>query len=251
MLPPRPPDRVPDAPARFPPDYAGLADVLGALAYGARLELLDMLRFPHTAGEIRLNPHRHAAGANPDRAISKQAVQAHLDKLVDVGLVRVEQVTVEGRATNRYAANVQQLYSLVEDLRGLCVRYAGRGPVGSATGTLAAPAQPVEARGPRLTLVHGVYEGKAFPLTDETARDGRWVIGRQRLAPISLDYDPFVSGEHAFVSRVDGGFSVTDAPRSKNGTMLNWTPLPRGGTAALRPGDVVSVGRSHLVFAPA
>ena len=251
MLPAPPPDGMPDAPPRRRLDYAGLADVLAVLGYGARLELLDVLRFPHTAGEIRLSPHRHAAGENPDRAISKQAVQAHLDKLVDVGLVRVEQVVIEGRSTHRYVVNAQQLYSLVEDMRALCVRYAGRGPVGSATGTLQSAAQAAEAQGPRLTLVHGVYEGKPFPLSAETARDGRWVIGRQRLASIALDYDPFVSSEHAFVQRAGESFTITDAPRSKNGTMINWARLPPGGTTALRPGDVVSVGRSHLVFAPA
>lgn len=240
---------MPQAPARIPVDYAGLAESLSVLGYGARLELLDILRFPHAVSEIRLTPQRHAAGENPDRVASKQAVQAHLDKLVDVGLVRAEPLVVEGRAQNRYSVNAQQLYALVEDLRGLCVRYAGRGPVGNSTGTLDAPASASAARGPRLVLVHGAYEGKPFPLAAETARDGRWTIGRRREASVALDYDPFVSTDHAFVARDGDAFTITDVPRSKNGTTVNWAPLPRGGTARLRPGDVVSVGRSHLVFA--
>lgn len=241
---------MPAAPTRLPIDYAGLAESLDVLGYGARLELLDILRFPHTVSEIRLSPTRQAEGENPDRAISKQAVQAHLDKLVDVGLVRVEQVMLEGRAVNRYVANAQQLYGVVEEMRSLCVRYAGRGPVGNLTGTLGAAPSPDAPRGPRLTLVHGVYEGKAFPLAKETAVGERWVIGRQRNASVSLDYDPFVSSEHAAVSREGDAFVLHDLPRSKNGTFVNWTPIPKAGSVRLRGGDVIGVGRSFLVFAP-
>jgi hypothetical protein len=35
---------------------------------------------------------------------------------------------------------------------------------------------------------------------------------------------------------------------SKNGTMLDFQPLPRGGSAPLTNGDVVGVGRTNLVF---
>lgn len=249
MLPPRDGPSLPDR-ARDPIDYAGLAETLDVLGYGARLELLDVLRFPHLVSEIRLSPQRHALGENPERAASKQAVQAHLDRLVDAGLVRVDQVRAEGRQANRYVVNSQQLYSLVEQLRGLCVRYAGRGAAGDMTGTLQSAAPPADARGPRLTLVHGVYEGKPFPLTDATSVEGRWVIGRQRAASVALDYDPFVSSEHAAVTRDAAGFVLHDLPRSKNGTLLNWQVVPKGSAAKLRAGDVIGVGRSFLVFAP-
>ena len=251
----RPPDDVAEPrehrdsrPARV--DYEDLAETLQALSYPARLELLDMLRFPHTAAEVKLTPHRVVAGENPERAVSKQAVQAHLDKLVDTGLVRVATVEVGGRQVNQFLVNSQRFYAIVEDLRRLCVRYAGRGPVGDQTGTLGGATTGGAPRGPRLTLVHGVYEAKAFPLTDETAREGRWTVGRQRGAAVSLDYDPYVSSEHAHITRGAKGYVITDAADSKNGTFVNWEPLPKGASQPLRAADIIGVGRSLLCFAP-
>lgn len=230
-------------------DYEDLAETLAALSYPARLELLDILRFPHTAAEIRLAPHRVVAGENPDRAVSKQAVQAHLDKLVDAGLVRVATIDVGGRQANQFLVNSQRFYAVVEDLRRLCVRYAGRGPVGDHTGTLGGAATGGAMVGPRLTLVHGVYEAKAFPLTADTARDGRWTIGRQRGVAVSLDYDPYVSGEHAHVRLGPKGYELVDDRESKNGTFVNWELVPKGGSRPLRAADIIGVGRSLLCFA--
>ncbi|HUR69934.1 MAG TPA: FHA domain-containing protein [Candidatus Thermoplasmatota archaeon] len=230
-------------------DYVDLAETLQALSYPARLELLDILRFPHTAAEVKLTPHRVVAGENPERAVSKQAVQAHLDKLVDAGLVRVTTTERGGRQVNEFLVNSQRFYAIVEDLRRLCVRYAGRGPVGDQTGTLGSPAPTGAPRGPRLTLVHGVYEAKVFPLVAETAREGRWTIGRQRGVAVSLDYDPYVSSEHAHLTLGPKGYTLTDAADSKNGTFVNWEPLPKGGSVLLRSADILGVGRSLLCFA--
>lgn len=247
MWPDLPSGRMPERPPRI--DYIDLAETLQALSYPARLELLDMLRFPHTAAEVRLAPTRVVPGENPDRAVSKQAVQAHLDKLVDTGLVRVSSIDVGGRSVNQYVANSQRLYAITEELRSVCVRYAGRGPIGDATGTLGGPAQATAASGPRLVLVHGVYEAKTFALSDENAQDGRWVIGRRRGATVSLDYDPFVSSEHAFITREASGFVLHDAPESKNGTLVNWETMPKGSTRRLKAADIIGVGRSLLSFA--
>lgn len=231
-------------PAPVPVDYAGLAETLSVLSYGARLELVQMLTSPQPLGEIRLAPHRGGV-ENPDRAMSKQAVQAHLEKLLETGLVHTETRDVEGRSLKCYVSNAQRLYSLVEDLRHLVARHTEHIPAGDETGTMASPAARKAAQGPRLVLVHGVYEGRAYPLEG----DGAWLIGRRKDNPIALDYDPFVSSEHARVRREGNGFVVEDVPASKNGTLLNWTLLPKGGSARLRPGDVVGVGRSLLVMA--
>lgn len=227
-------------------DYADLAETLAVLSYPARLELLDILRAPHTAAEIRLSPHRVVAGENPERAVSKQAVQAHLDKLVDVGLVRVDTIVQDGRATNRYVMNSPRFYAILEELRQLNLRYAGRGATGDDTGTLMGGPSPDAPAGPRLVLVHGVYEGKQFPLDGA----GGWTIGRAPGAAVRLDYDPFVSMEHAFLAREGDAFLVSDAPESKNGTQVNWQALPKGAKRRLRAGDVVGVGRSLLSFVP-
>lgn len=235
---------VPVPAPRFPVDPDDLAETLMVIGYGARLQLLNILAFPHPLGDIKLMPQR-GGPENPERAMSKQGVQAHLDKLVDTGLVRTETMEVDGRALKCYVANAQRLYSLVEDLRTLCARYTAHLPSGNETGTLGGAPARAAALGPRLVLVHGVYEGKVYPLDGA----GRWLIGRQKNAAVALDYDPFVSSEHAFITVREGGFRVTDAPASKNGTLLNWELLPKGGSADLEPGDVIGVGRSSLVLA--
>ena len=97
--------------------------------------------------------------------------------------------------------------------------------------------------------MHGVYEGKAFALDRASAQDGRWVIGRKRGLAVALDYDPFVSTENAATTHQGGRYAVTDLG-SKNGTSVNWTPLPSGGSRVLKPGEVIGVGRSLLSFLP-
>lgn len=226
------------------PDFVALAESLAALAYPSRLEILDQIRFPHVLSEIRVTPHREAEGENPDRVISKQAVAGHLEKLVAAGLVRQDRA----ESGTTYVAHAARLYALAEDVRSLCVRYSAQIPAGDETGTLAGASPRPRARGPRLLLVHGAYEGKAYPL--EVPARGPWLLGRSRDAVVSLDYDPFVSAEHAEVFRDDRGFALRDLRDAKNGTSLNWERLPRGGTVRLAPGDVIGVGRSLLSFLP-
>ena len=225
-------------------DYAGLAETLSVLSYGARLEIVELLTQPLPLSGIKLAPHR-GGPENPDRAMSKQSVQAHLDKLLETGLIHTETREVEGRDLKCYVSNAQRLYTLVEDMRHLCARHTQHIPAGDETGTMRAPAARAGAAGPRLLLVHGVYEGRAYALDGE----GPWTIGRRRGLPIALDYDPFVSSEHALVRREGNAFVVEDMPASKNGTLVNWAPVPKGVAAKVRPGDVIGVGRSLLVMA--
>ncbi len=230
-------------------DYASLADFLSALAYPTRLELLRVLRFPHIASEIRIAPLRVERGENPRRTASKQTIQAHLDKLVDAGLVRVESSGEEGRKRRVYSVNSQKVYAVTEDLRKVSTIYAGRGAVGEATGTLVqSPPTNDPLPGPRLVLVHGLYEGKSFPLDERIAPDGAWVIGRRRGLAISLDYDPYVSLENSVVRRQGNQLTVEDLPESKNGVTVNWEPVAKGARRVLKSADVVGVGRSLLVF---
>ena len=236
---------VPDPHRNVPVDYATLAEFLDALAYPLRLQLLDGLRFPHSLSEIRLSPHRREGGRTTDRPAARQTIQQHLDKLVDADLVQVAQPG--GGRVPTYTVNAAKLYELTEQLRLLSVRYAGRGAGPDATGTMAFASPAREPTGPRLVLVHGVYEGKSFALDSEAAPDERWTIGRRAGVSVSLDYDPFVSLEHAVVSR-DRGHHVLADLGSKNGTSVNWNPLPRAGSRVLRTGDIVGAGRSLLSF---
>lgn len=234
---------VPHAP-RFPADADALAETLTVLSYGARLEILNLLAHPVPLADIRVSPHR-AGPEDPERPMSKQGVQAHLDKLVETGLARVEVREVGGRMLKCYVANAPRLYALVEDLRAMCARYTAHARA-DATGTLVGAPSSHASRGPRLVLVHGVYEGRAYPL--HAPEGGPWLLGRSRSATVPLDYDPFVSAEHAEIVRDGEGFTLRDLPASKNGTSLNWEPLPRGGTARLAAGDIICIGRSLLSF---
>lgn len=243
-----PPAHIPTPSARqVPLDYASLASYMVALGYPARLELLDLLRFPSTLGAIKLIPHR-ADAARSDRVAARETIRAHLDKLAEVGLVRVERIEEAGQAVNRYAVNLPKLYALLEDLRRLCTLYAAQAPA-EPTGTLVPSAGREQPHGPRLVLVHGVYEGKAFPLDPRATDQKGWVIGRAPGLPVTLDYDPFVSAEHASVSSQGGRYFLTDLEESKNGTFLNWVPLAKGEAHPIRAGDVIGVGRSLLCLA--
>ena len=242
-------DLVPARADDPPVDYAHLAGLLTTLGSPVRLELLKLLRFSHTLGEIRVRPYRASGEHNPDRIVSRQTVQGHLDKLMEAGLVVATPVERAGRTVPSYRVSSTRVYALMEDLRSLSTLYATRGAGADVTGTVAGAVEAEEMTGPRLILVHGVYEGKAFPLTKET-RDGEgWTIGREAHLPVALDYDPYVSVENARIVQVRRRFHVEDLA-SKNGTLVNWRRLPSGGTRALAAGDIVGVGRSLLAFIP-
>lgn len=234
-----------------PVDYDSLAEFLKALSNPVRLELLDALRFPRMVGEIKVAPQRLAPGDNPDRPAARQTLQAHLDRLVAADLVREDLVKAGERSLRRYAVNSQKLYVVTEELRRLSTHHAGRGSeeVSTHDASARAPQPAGRAKGSRLVLVHGVYEGKAFQLDASTAdATGGWTIGRKRGLPVSLDYDPYVSTENARVRRAGETFSIEDLPDSRNGTRVNWEPIPPGVAHALEPGDVIGVGRTLMVF---
>lgn len=233
-----------------PIEYERLESYLKTLAYASRLELLSVLRSPRTLDEIHLTPGASQAGENPDRPISRQAVQLHLDKLEEAGLVRVGLTERKGkRAIYEYTLDHARLFAVTEELRKVSALESLVTVDPNATEGLPAPAQPRWAAGPKLVLVHGVHEGRAFPLRAGASPAGRgWVIGRAKEAAVSLDYDPFVSVENSEVLQVGRQFRLLDLRSSKNGTLLNWERLPVGGEATLKPGDVIGVGRSLLVF---
>lgn len=234
-----------------PADYEGIADFLSALSYPARLELLHLLRFPHVLSEIKISARRSGGGeATREHTSSRPAVLGHLEKLEAHDLVRCDQVEQDGRKMNRYVVNSLKLYELTEELRRLSVIYAGRGPTGDVTGTLAASPTASPAMGPRLVLVHGLYEGKSYSLDPRRKPEAEWLIGRRKGLSVTLDYDPFVSMENSAVRMEGRDYTVTDLKTSKNGTAVNWAPLPKGGTWHLKAGDVIGVGRSLLSFVP-
>lgn len=231
-------------------EFDRLESYLKVLAYANRLELLSILRKPRTLDEIHLSPGTSQAAGSPDRAISRQAVQNHLDKLIEAGLVRVAQTDRKGkRLVQEYGLDHVRLFAVLEELRKLST-LASDGPVDPfATEGLADARTLAWEEGAKCVLVHGVREGTAFPLRHKDLKPPRgWVLGRAPDLPVSLEYDPYVSSENAEILRVGDGYRLLDLRTAKNGTFINWQRLPVGGQVPLKSGDVIGVGRSLLVF---
>lgn len=197
-----------------------LAEALAALASPARLAMLRQTSAPKLLPEIR-------AGAPPD-------VREHLDLLLAAGVVTPRETEREHGPAVEYALNAQALFAIAEEIRDLA-----RARPTTAAGVRA---------GPRLVLVKGIGEGRAFDLAPPADGAREWVIGRRRGLDVTLDFDPFVSTQNAVVKWERGAHHVADLPESRNGTSVNFAPLPAGEWAPLAPGDVVGVGRSLLVY---
>ncbi|MBI2077858.1 MAG: FHA domain-containing protein [Euryarchaeota archaeon] len=231
-------------------DFDRLEKTLNALSYARRLELLSQLRIPRTMDEIRLLPGRARSGTRPERPISRQAVQAHLDQLVDAGFVRVRaSPRAERKSQREYVLDESRLFAATEEFRAIA-SMRGRGDAyPDATQALSdAPRHSFEP-GPKLLLVHGLGEGRAFPLTrDRLKADRGWIIGRKSGLHVALEYDPFVSGENSEIVPRANGFRLLDLRTARNGTSLNWPRLPVGADVPLEPGDLVGVGRTLLLF---
>jgi hypothetical protein len=78
---------------------------------------------------------------------------------------------------------------------------------------------------------------------DVVLPEGRTIVGRSDACRIILD-DPDVSRRHAGLDVTGGQISVADLD-SANGVQVNGTRI-RGGSRALRDGDVLSIGNSTL-----
>lgn len=222
--------------------YLPLAQHLEALASPTRLDLLATLRTPRALSEIRVTPTHSREGENPERPLSRQGIQRHLDTLLDAGLV--ERVPGETRARgDSFVLNHERLFALVDEIRSLArLRpVAVASPRETLDGRAATRARLPDA--PRLLVAYGRDDGVAFGLDGPVG--ARWRIGRSASCEVRLDYDPYLSQEHARVVRTSSGYEIEDAG-SRNGTLLNWEPLD--GKRALASGDLVTVGRCVLVL---
>ena len=237
--------------AKAPIDYRGLRRHLQILAHESRLALLFHLQRPRTVDEIRLVPGPSRAGTRPDRPISRQAIQHHLNQLLAAGLVHatVREQRKEGHGMKEYVLDAPRLFALIEELRKINAARSSLVPGAAETQQLGGPVHARWDPGPKLVLVHGVDEGRVFPLSSSLLHPRRgWIIGRSRAAAVCLDYDPFVSNENAEILRDREGFRLLDLRTARNGTSLNGEPLPTGGQAPLTNGDIIGLGRSVLVF---
>lgn len=221
-----------------------IEQALKALANVNRLQLLFELQEPKGYADIDLSPSRDDAWGSGERSISRQAIRGHMEPLLDLGLVK--EAPRSGKRGKAFIVDHGELFTLTEQLRQIAT-VQPKVEVDDGTMNLETPARAPDVDGPHLVLVRGVEEGRSFPLVDADPGD-RWSIGRTRDAEIALDYDPYVSGDHAHVVRKEDGFFLVDHPDNKNGTFLNWARMTEGGVAPLSPGDVIGVGMSLLVF---
>lgn len=212
-----------------------LADPLRVLGNRKRLHLLEFLTEPHYIREI--------AG---ELGITRQSAQAHVDKLVDLGVLERRRGQREQGPVTEYVVVPQRLFAFQEafsrvgrlepDVQDEEVRAVTR-PLAEADEDAETPVSP------RLAIVHGFGRGRRIPLTGS----GPWLIGREGTAQVCLDFDPYISSRHAEVRRAEDGFELVDL-YSRNGTRLDWEPIDRGGARPLENGAIVGVGRTLLVF---
>jgi DNA-binding transcriptional ArsR family regulator len=226
--------------------YGALAAHLETLASETRLELLHALRVPRTLSEIRVGATLTRGDESPDRPLARQSVAHHIDQLVRQGLV----VRVPGEGSGRgdtYVLNHERLFALVDEMRSLAKLRPVTDPVAEPSRT----AERVEdlaaalPEGPRLLVAYGRDDGRAFGLTGPVGK--QWRLGRSSACEVCLDYDPYSSSVHALVVRDGDGYTVIDQG-SRNGTAINWILLPPQQPRRLRAGDVLTVGRTVLVF---
>lgn len=228
-------------------DLEALAGILGSLAHPRRLELLAILRQPLQISEIELRPWRRSADHNPERSISRSAVERHLQTLEAIGVV-TRRNSARTRGVDEYVLDHARLFATIESVRALSrlrptIDLDSRETMDALKGVARQRAVP-RAAAPEIVIMGGPREGEAVSLSGQ----GAWRVGRAAASDICLDYDPFVSSNHSAITRDRDGFSIQDLPTNRNGTTLNWLPVARGGSTKLIPGDVVGIGRSLLLF---
>lgn len=211
---------------------------LKVLGQASRLEILEALREPRTIGEIRVTTSSRLALAQGERVLTRQGIRAHLERLLEIGLVRQVLSTRSGRrGVVEYQIDPRGFFTLVEELRELTASVCGQ--------ALAQSEEEASSGMPRLVLVRGIPEGRVFELRRENSGPHGWTIGSRPLASVPLDYDRYAPPDAAEIE--------SDAPdhlllASAQGVTHNWKPLEVGARVPLRQGDVLGVGRSLLVF---
>ncbi len=213
-------------------DHDGLASLLEAAASPVRLAILESLRVPCSLSQIRVRQQ-------PDKPyMSRQSVSWHLDRLMDAGLVRRIR---KGSRQYRYIVDHQGVFQLVEEVRHLTQMRPHAGTDDGATMADDSVRATTIPAPPRLLVAYGGSTRTAFDLNNGSRE---WWIGRSADCHICLDLDPFVSTRNCRIIQ-DDGFWVEDG-ESRNGTFVNHVPVE--GRHPLDPGDLLTVGHSHLVF---
>ena len=118
------------------------------------------------------------------------------------------------------------------------------------TAVLGATVRPTELQ----ELIHAARRGVPFLFL--RAQDGtqrlvdlsseRLVLGRAGGSDLEIDWDPRVSGVHAYLERRGPRWVIEDDGLSRNGTFINGERLQ--GQRTLRDGDVIQAGDTRIGF---
>lgn len=208
-----------------------LLKALEALANPLRLALLRRLAQPAFVADI-----------TREMGLTRQSLKRHLEVLTDAGLIEARPMRRGVLPATAYVASPTGLFAFKETVAGLALPMDPALLRPAPTRDSQGPSRPASRTGPGLLLVHGDLQGRWFPL-DRASH----IVGRDPRDGISLSYDPFASLRHAHLLREGAGWRVTDL-HSRNGTLLNFERLLPGETRDLRAGDVLTIGRSRLVF---
>lgn len=228
--------------AASPPDEERLAETFATLGNPLRLALLRELRTPRALREIEVRGHRADAG----RTVARQTVKEHLDRLLQAGFAIAREAERPYGATREFLVNHQALFALSEQVKDLArLRALVEPPVPTAPRN-AASSPPSE--GARLVLVKGLEEGVTFDLRPRPGGPARWIVGRRRGVAVSLDFDPYLSGENSLLTWDGMRHLLEDLPGSRNGTRVNYRRLEPEERHPLRHGDLVHVGGCALLY---
>lgn len=214
-----------------------LATALKGLAHPNRLHLLRFVTEPRTIEEIA-----------SELGLARQTAQAHLDQLLELGVVEARRGRGDRGPVTFYIVVVARLFEIYDRFGMRLGILANEMDEDVRTHLPTSPLAPGAAPAatpltPRLSIVHGMRVGLTVPLLG----NGPWLIGRDPAGQLCLDYDPFVSNRHAEIRRGPKGFEVADM-FSSNGVWVDWTKIPRGGVAPLASGSLLRVGKTLLHF---
>jgi len=220
----------PDPSPSLDPPPLDLAAAFQALANPTRVAMLAELRQPATPADLARR-----------FGITRQAVRKHLDALQEAQFV-VRGPSPRMLKAHRYATNPLALHVFKETVWGLGgfsppLRLP---PLPTPTAPHAPSGSPPTPHG--LVLVHGDAPGRWFPL--DPGREH--ALGRADACDIVVPNDLYASGRHAHLAFDGRSWRVTDLG-SRNGTWVDFLRVPQGSPAAVAPGQVLTVGRTHFV----
>jgi DNA-binding transcriptional ArsR family regulator len=218
-----------------------LGEAFFALSNAQRLRLLQMLTEPRYREEI-------ADGLG----MTRQSATKHIDKLAEHGFVEELEGWRETGPVQEFRVDPKRLFALGTTLLELGKLEPEGGPETTTTDpTQVFPEDEVPSleevdpdASAHLLLLDGPDAGDRFPITGEGPR---WTIGRAEDRDLILDHDPYVSNHQCELQVDPTGHAVVDT-YSSNGTFVNFGRLPEGGRTSLSAGDVLRVGRTHLVY---